>query len=264
VVEVLEVVQETPTVRTLTFRDEPSLQAAPGQFLMVWVPGVDEIPMSLAPSPREGEAAVTVKPVGEGSWGLYNTPVGGLIGVRGPYGKGFTPEGRRILLAGGGTGMAPLALILKAWADRFSRVGVVIGARSGREILFEAKIRSLLEGVDHELRVCTDDGSRGLYGVVPEVVKAWLEEEWFDTIYTCGPEVMCRKVVEEALNRGLRVQASLERIMKCGIGICGSCALGRYVICWDGPVLGTEELREVLGELGVWRLDASGRRIRPE
>jgi dihydroorotate dehydrogenase electron transfer subunit len=109
--------------------------------------------------------------------------------------------------------------------------------------------------------VATDDGSRGFNGFVPALAEKLLEKHRFDQIVTCGPEVMMKAVVAAAMKRGIAVQASLERYMKCGIGICDACAFDDRLICVDGPVFTGEQLA-ASEDFGKWRRDKSGRRIK--
>ena len=237
---VLEVIDETPTVRTLVVSDDGLHAARPGQFAMVWVPGRGELPMSvmIAPGDGAGTAAFTVRRHGPSSTGLYETPVGGLVGVRGPFGNSFSPCAGRALLVGGGTGMVPLVRLL-ARSRPAGGATVVIGARTAGEVFFDRLAADLLRGVDHEVIVATEDGTAGRRGFATDVARELCEGRGagaFDRAYTCGPEIMMAKAVAIANERGLPVEASVERVMKCGVGMCGSCCMGAELVCADGTV----------------------------
>lgn len=240
-VPVEQVIDETPTVRTLVFTDDIMSSARPGQFSMVWIPGVGELPMSVMVRSDKDRAAFTVRRHGPASTGLYNTKVGQLIGVRGPYGNSFEVAGERIMLVGGGTGLVPL-MRLASSLDRSKRVTVVMGSKSADEVLFEVTASEMLTGADHDIVVVTEDGSRGRHGLVTDAVGDILGQENFDAVYTCGPEPMMYKTVKLATARDIFVQASLERVMKCGVGICGSCCAGRYLVCRDGTIFDGRQL----------------------
>lgn len=230
-----KVIDETPTVRTLIFSDEILPSVRPGQFAMVWVPGINELPMSVMISREKGKAAFTVRKHGPASTGLFNMKEGQQIGVRGPYGNSFDIKSGKLLLVGGGTGLVPLTRLLlhiKPTDD----ITFLIGAKTKEEVFFEDLVNSLLENNSHRTIVCTDDGSYGQKGLVTDLVEKLVSEQNFDAVYTCGPELMMYKTVKAAHSKGFFVQASLERMMKCGVGICGSCCLGEHLVCRDGTV----------------------------
>lgn len=226
--KVERVMDESPTVRTLEFRDAGMESALPGQFAMVWVPGAGELPMSIMVG-REKGAAFTVRRHGPSSTALYNTSEGDLIGARGPYGNAFELRGERPLLVGGGTGLVPLMRLLRSAG---SGATLLIGASTADEVFFDG----LAERAGCEVVVCTEDGTRGERGRVTDAARPLIESGRFDSIYTCGPELMMAKVVSAANAASIFVQASVERVMKCGAGICGSCCMGSELVCRDGTV----------------------------
>ena len=234
------VVDETPTVRTLYFHDPVLANVFPGQFAMVWIPGVNELPMSVMTGGID-EVGFTVRKRGESSTALYNLQVGQKIGVRGPYGNSFDIKDGKILLIGGGTGLVPLMRLIK-YAGALSdytvpEITVLMGSRTKEEVFFE-KVAKELTPKDSHVKVIsvTEDGSYGEKGYVTDVLEKLLEENTYDAIYTCGPELMMHKVVKLANEKGIFVQASLERMMKCGVGICGSCCVNKDLVCRDGTV----------------------------
>jgi len=261
VVPLLKIVEETPTVKSLIFRDELSARAEPGQFDMIWVPGVDEIPMSLLPSTRGCTVKITVKKRGNGSRGLLQMMKGDLIGVRGPYGKGFTYKNeKKALLIGGGTGTVPLVALLRNIAKQHTQCSFILGAKTGRELLFVEEIKQLASRTGGEFSITTDDGSRGRKGLATDEAEGLIQPGSFDRIYTCGPEPMMKKTVDLAAHAGIPAEAGLERIFKCGSGICGSCCIGPYLVCKDGPVFNSVTLGE-LSEFGKSMRNASGKAV---
>jgi len=261
-VKIEKVVDENPNVKTFYFRDRLCLEAKPGQFLMVWIPGVDEIPLSVSGVYFNGLASVTVARVGEATEALHRLKPNNLIGVRGPFGNSFEISKGKILLVGGGTGMAPLAFLAEKLAENSCEITFIIGAKSAQELLFLERIKKTLSQLKSKIIVMTEDGSLGQKGVATDPLDDLLREEKYDMIYACGPEPMIKKVFLAAEEADIPFQASLERIMRCGIGICGSCMLGKYRVCRDGPVFTSQRLREVIDEFANYKRDFNGRRIR--
>ncbi len=235
VVTVEKIIDETPTVRTLVFSDDLLAQVLPGQFAMVWIPGVNELPMSVMIIQEKGKAAFTVRKHGISSTALYSVKAGDKIGVRGPYGNSFTIKQGNLLLVGGGTGLVPL-MRLATFLKKTDNVTVIIGAKTKQEVFFEAFANKLLEQNKHKVIVVTEDGTYGESGLVTDAMKRLLNETTFDAVYTCGPEKMMHRVVHLASEKKIYVEASIERMMKCGMGLCGSCCFGEVLACKDGTV----------------------------
>ncbi|MEA2053693.1 MAG: dihydroorotate dehydrogenase electron transfer subunit [Candidatus Thermoplasmatota archaeon] len=244
-----EIVENTPIHKTFYFEDEECRKAKPGQFVMVWIPGVDEMPVSL--SFIQEKQAVTVEVKGEGTKKMHETKVGDKIGIRGPYGNGFSTHGNKLLFVAGGTGIAPLLPLIKMVEGEKT---VILGARTSSLLLFEKELKDM--GV--KLYISTDDGSKGHQGFATDIFENLIEED-FDTVYTCGPETMMKKVLGLCLKKNVPMQASLERYMKCGIGICDSCSIDGYHVCKDGPVFSGDILKK-MGEFGKWKRKPSGRK----
>lgn len=236
-----KIIDETPTVRTLVFSDDVMSKVLPGQFAMVWIPGVNELPMSVMISNELGKAAFTVRKHGPASTALFNLKAGQQIGVRGPYGNSFDLKQGKILLVGGGTGLVPMMRLL-TFMNPQDDVTVLIGAKTKDEVFFEDLANKLLTKNIHQVIVTTDDGSYGEKGYVTDMVKKLVDVNHYDGVYTCGPEIMMFKTVQYAHSKGLFVQASLERMMKCGVGICGSCCVGEDLVCRDGTVFDGDHL----------------------
>jgi len=235
IVTIEKVIDETPTVRTLVFSDDVMPNVLPGQFAMVWIPGINELPMSIMISKESGKAAFTVRKHGPSSTGLFNITVGGQIGIRGPYGNSFDIKEGKLLLVGGGTGLVPMMRLL-TFVKPTDDVTVLMGAKSKDEVFFEDLSNELLTNNPHRVIVSTDDGSYGEKGFVTDYVEKLVNESHFDAVYVCGPEIMMYKTVQAANSKKIFVQASLERMMKCGVGICGSCCVGEDLACRDGTV----------------------------
>lgn len=262
VLRVEGVKRETPTIKTLFFTDESIAKSAvPGQFLMVWVPGVDEVPMSLSFIGPEGRIGITVAKVGEATEALHKCEPGSLIGIRGPLGRGFTLTSGRALVVGGGVGVAALAPLIEELASsNTSPLTVIIGARTGRELLFRDRFAKVLKGSRHSLMVATDDGSVGFKGRASALAAKVLAKGGCDQVYACGPEPMLKDLLNASIRYGVLAQMSLERVIKCGVGLCGACAIDGYRVCKDGPVFDSQTLQR-LKDFGRTARDATGRPV---
>ena len=262
VTEIVDIKTENPDVKTFTFVDKLCGKAEPGQFVMVWIPGVDEIPMSLSSITTEGLTSITVHAVGDASWALHKKDKGNQIGIRGPFGNGFVPAEGNVMLVGGGTGLAPLMPLTEKLVKVADKVTVLSGVKCRDNLVFIDRLPDILAAVDSETVFTTEDGSYGIECVVTEQVEKKLQKQKFDMIYTCGPEKMMYSMFLLAEQHKVPLQASLERMMRCAIGLCGSCQIGKLRVCKDGPVLNSEQLRSVKEEFGKFQLDLTGKRIK--
>ena len=258
IVQVLDIKEESETVRSLIFKDDLCSKAKPGQFVMVWIPGVDEIPMSISMMGDQSLAGFTVRKVGEASKALFDMKVKNILGIRGPYGMPFTPIFGDVMIVGAGTGLAPLLPLAEILMQKFASINMIIGGKTLSEFVLVDRARTTLSKNKSEIILTSEDGSYGIKGLATDVMELILKKKYIDIIYTCGPELMIKKVFEIAQKFSVPIQASLERIMKCGIGICGSCCIGRYRVCKDGPIFDSKKLEEIIDELGLFRRDHSG------
>lgn len=231
---IVQAIDESPKVRTLVL--DADLEADPGQFVMAWLPGLDEKPFSLV---RAKPVTLTIARVGPFSTALNAMSVGDRLWLRGPLGQPFTlpPSDvsgpvSRLLLIGGGYGVAPLHFLAECARTSGWAVDMVIGARTAADVIFVERFEAL--GV--RVVIATDDGSRGERGVATDVAERLLDEAIYGAIYACGPEPMLEAVELLARRRALPAQLSYEQIMRCGFGVCGSCAREGWMVCSDGPV----------------------------
>lgn len=257
IVEVKEIAEEAYGIKSIFFSRKNIKKPKAGQFFMVWIPGVDEIPMSVS-FIGEDELGITVKKIGEATAALHSLSVNDKIGVRGPFGNGFTLSDGDVLVVGGGIGIAPLYPLIMNLLNTTNSITVVLAARTNKMLVFLDKISMILRGECDSLMIVTDDGSAGLKGLASDIAVKLIEKKNYDYIYMCGPEIMMRKIFDKAEEKGIEVQACLERYMKCGIGLCGSCCIGEYLVCKDGPVFNSEILRKLKDEFGVFKRDSSG------
>lgn len=220
--------------RTSTFRLDAALPAEPGQFAMVWLPGLDEKPFSIQ---RDDPLSFTIAAVGPFSEAMHRIPPGGRIWCRGPFGNGFVPDGSDHLLVGGGYGVAPLLFLARRIAAAGGRSRVVIGAATRDELL----LVEAFEAIGSEVHLTTEDGSAGVQGLVTDAVSPMLVGDPPETMYACGPHGMLYALRALAGERKLPAQLSWEAYMRCGVGICGSCEHEGMLLCSDGPVLDEDD-----------------------
>lgn len=256
IVQIIKIRVEAEKIKTLYFKY--SSDADPGQFFMIWTFN-DEIPISISYL-SEDLFGITVKEVGEATKYLNSLHEGDEIGVRGPYGNPFKIiENGKILIAGGGIGIAPLMpLIQKLISYQKIKINCVIGAKTVKQLPFLKELQ-IIQSKFFNLQICTDDGSMGFKGLISDFVANMFSTETFDQIYTCGPEIMIKKIFDIAQIKKVAFQASLERIMKCGIGICGQCVIEPLAlrVCKDGPVFNQQQL-ENLSDFGKYKRDFNG------
>jgi dihydroorotate dehydrogenase electron transfer subunit len=252
VVTIEEIVQEASHTKTYFFR--APMEPLPAQFVMAWIPGVDEVPMALSYiGERKG---ITVQALGDSTATMHHRiQVGARIGIRGPLGNTFDMSGGKYLIVSGGTGTASVITVAESLAAMGKEVTMVIGARTRDQFIFVDRSKKC-----SDVHLSTDDGSLGFHGYAPSLAEDLLGKGGFDRVITCGPEKMMKKVVELTLARDLPVEVSLERYMKCGIGICDACVFNGYLVCVDGPVFDGRTAMEV-GDFARWRRDQCGRRI---
>jgi len=261
IAQILDVKPENPYVKTIFFRDELCTLAEPGQFIMVWIPDIDEIPLSISSVYPDGSSSITVAEVGEATKALTGMKPGGLIGIRGPFGRGFKIIGERALIVGGGAGMAPLMLLVNKLIEGNFNITVVNGAETKDKIVFLDRLEDLSKLGKISTYFATEDGSYGFKGMATDVAEKILRSKRIDVIYACGPEGMIIKLYHMAKANSIYFQASLERYMRCAIGICGSCVIGKYRVCRDGPVFTIEDLEEVENYLGLFKYNEMGERV---
>ncbi|MGO9311032.1 MAG: dihydroorotate dehydrogenase electron transfer subunit [Spirochaetia bacterium] len=220
-------IQENP--KTITVVLDGSLDARPGQFCMLWIPGVDEKPFSIAgPDPL----MFTVSQVGPFSDAVYALEKGDPLWVRGPFGTGWSLGPARALLAGGGYGAAPLYFLARKLRESGAIVEAALGARTSSDLLFVDRFG----GLGLPVHLATEDGSAGKLGRVTEVVALLLDSGRFDRLYACGPEAMLRALETQCRQARVTAELSHEAYMRCGVGICGSCEHESRLVCRDGPV----------------------------
>jgi len=256
--KVAEVRQEN--AYTKTFVLDGALPAAPGQFVMAWLPDMEEKPFSLS---NADPASLTVAAVGPFSRALHRLQVGDLLWLRGPLGRGFRlppmgSEPAHYLLVGGGYGVAPLLFLARQLVAGGHRVSQVIGARSAQDLLLVEDFRAL--GVS--LWLVTEDGSAGMQGLATDALDLAIAGQATQPamVYACGPEGMLQAVAAYCRTANLPAQFSWEAYMRCGMGLCGSCEVGQgWLTCLDGPVFPFDPTVVPPAELGDKAEDGGNR-----
>ena len=259
---VRQVVKETSDTFTLTL-EAPSEaggnQFEPGQFSMLWVFGVGELPISISGDPAERDRLVyTVRSVGQATQTLVSRDVGEAVGVRGPFGTGWPvkqAQGRDVLVIAGGIGLAPLRPVIYEVLhnrDKYGRLVILYGARSPRDLLYRKELAAWVRQRETQLLVTVDYGGlswRGNVGVVTTLFKYVRLQPARSMAFACGPEVMMRFVARDLETHGLtreNIYLSMERNMKCAVGFCGHCQYGPHFICKDGPIFSYDRMRPLL------------------
>jgi dihydroorotate dehydrogenase electron transfer subunit len=249
VLEIKSIVKENHKTKTFFFYKK--IEAEPGQFMMVWIPRMDEKPFAVSFTDPFG---ITVTKVGPFSSAMHQMYEGQKVGIRGPYGNGFRLNGKKICIVGGGYGIIPLSFLAEKAFSKDYEVTAIIGARNKDDLFFLDRLKK------SKLIITTNDGYMGMKGFATDALMDELKKETYDCVYTCGPEVMMKKVFEICENAGIECQVSLERYMKCGFGICGQCCVDGLMVCKDGPVFNSEKLRK-LSEFGVFNRDGTGTKV---
>lgn len=251
------------TADTFTLRIDvgaPGFVFAPGQFNMLYAFGTGEVPISISGDPTRPQILVhTIRALGTVTNAIARLAVGATLGIRGPYGNGWPLEqaaGRDVLIIAGGLGIAPLRpVVYQALARReqFGRVTILYGARSPSDLLFARELESWRTGRDVDVAVIVDHAPRsewlGPVGVVTTLIGSVDLDASSTIAMLCGPEVMMRFCARALADRGIsaeRVYVSLERNMKCAIGMCGHCQYRETFVCKDGPVVRLDRIAAII------------------
>lgn len=259
VLPIKRIVHENETMRSFYF--DYRLNSKPGQFVMLWIPGIDEKPFAVA-SDKGNVFFLTIACVGPATAELFKLKEGDKVGIRGPYGNFFQiRRNQKLVLVGGGYGSAVLFSVLDSALSLKCSVDFIIGARTKDMFILHDKIRKYS---NVKLHVSTNDGSLGVKGFSTDVLYDLLNHQkaLINAILTCGPEMMMKKVSDIAWERKIPCQLSFERYMKCGFGVCGNCALDPdgLLACKDGTIFDNETVRGI-ADFGQYHRDAEGRKI---
>lgn len=243
--EIVKSIKENALVKSIYLRPfKPMIKPKPGQFVMVWVPNLEEIPMSISGFYGD-HFRISVAAVGPTTKKLNELPTGTLLGIKGPLGNGLNLGSKKYLLVGGGYGVAPLIYAMSEIKSSGGDAQIIIGARTRDLLLFLDEARKL-----GKVHISTDDGSEGFHGTALDLAREILSSENFDEVIICGPEPMLIGVSELCISRKVQAYVLAERYMKCGSGLCGSCVLNGsgLLVCRDGPVFDAKVYLTALGK----------------
>lgn len=263
-VRIDDIVQEAEGIATYRLSvavpaKELDYRFIPGQFNMLYLPGVGESAISMSGDPEEGSSWIhTVRVAGNVTRTLAGLSIGETLGLRGPFGTGWPVDelaGQDVVVVAGGLGLAPLRPLLYYFMnhrDQFGSIQVICGARTPDGLLFQSEYTDWRQrGLDIQLTVdrSTPDWT-GQIGVVTLLIDRMnLARPESTSLLTCGPEVMMKYAAISAMKRGIpaeKIWVSLERNMQCAVGLCGHCQLGPEFICKDGPVLRYDRVGQFL------------------
>ncbi|MFH1699879.1 MAG: FAD/NAD(P)-binding protein [Candidatus Zixiibacteriota bacterium] len=254
------IIKETGDTYTLEMESDNRQVFAflPGQFNMLYIFGAGEVPISISGDRDETNKIIhTVRKVGSVTNVICNLKKGDIVGVRGPYGTSWPVEKSKtqdVLIISGGIGIAPLRPViyhlLRNRGD-YGKVALLYGARTPDDILYKKELEKWRSRFDMEILVTVDrapDNWRGNVGVVTRLIPRAQFDPLHCTVMICGPEIMMRFTILELQKKGVAYEnifISMERNMKCGIGLCGRCQLGPYFVCKDGPVFRYTDMKDV-------------------
>jgi len=260
----LQVIPETPQIKTFVLKLENHFEFNAGQFIQLTVPGVGEAPFTPSSSPYEKEKIeVTVMRVGKVTSALHTMQEGDVVGIRGPYGNKYPIEewkNKEILIVGGGVGLAPLRSLFLALTrniENYKKIVLCYGARTPKDIVYKEAILDKWQKEFSDkvsFRITVDEGDetwKGRVGLVTTTLDG-IDEEIKNITESvsvvCGPPVMMKFTTLKLLDVGYtpeNIYLSMEKNMSCGIGKCGHCQLGKYLVCRDGPVFTYEQLKDI-------------------
>ena len=262
--KIRRVIKETHDTFTLELKSDTSggkFSFNAGQFNMLYLFGIGEVPISISGDPNKIETLVhTTRAVGTVTKEMAKLKRGDVIGVRGPYGTNWPITeaiGNDVVIIAGGIGLAPLRPAIHQIISQRKNYGKIIllyGTRTPADILFRRELEKLKSRLDIDIYVTVDHATREWSGNVG-VVTTLIPRAPFDPINTtaiiCGPEIMMRYTISELIKRGVpneNIFLSIERNMKCGVGLCGHCQYGTKFICKDGPVFSYAQIKHLFGK----------------
>jgi len=266
--EIVERIQETPSIYTLRLRfTDPAIHAAyqfePGQFNMLYLYGVGEVPISIVSDPEDEHMYDhTIRAVGRVTKAMANLKVGDRLGVRGPYGRGWPmkqAEGEDVVIATGGLGCAPVVSVINyvlRRRDRYKKLTIMQGVKHADDLIWRSRYEEWEKLPNTQVLLAASEGGPlwpWHVGHVPVLFDKANIDTGNSTVMMCGPEGMMIAVIKELTARGLPEQKlwlSMERNMQCAVGKCGHCQHGGKFVCKDGPVFSYPEVKPLLGTRG--------------
>lgn len=246
VLSISKVINEGKDQKTIFVKHK--VNAKPGQFFMLWLPDIDAKPYAISYY-NKNEIGFTSIAIGKFSYAFDKLKTGDKIGLLGPYGNSFSIKNNACVVAGG-VGISSVSTLI----DKLKNPIVVYGSRSKEYLIYLKRYKN------KKMMITTDDGSYGIKGFTTNVFNNLLKEKKIKNVYTCGPELMMKKILEICNKHNVECEASLERYMSCGIGICGKCMVDDRIICIDGPIFNSKQLNK-MNEFGKFARLKSCRKV---
>ena len=252
---------DTYTINLVPEDGDKQCEFLPGQFNMIYAFGKGEVPISISGDPDKSNPLVhTIRAVGQVTKTICHFKTGEIIGIRGPFGTHWPVEqavGKDVVIVAGGIGLAPLRPVmyyLLLRRENYGKVILLYGARTPNDLLFQKELHKWRSNLNLEVQVTVDAGPSDWYGnvgVVTKLIPLISINSSDAVVMICGPEIMIRFTVMEFLQNGIdpeQIFISMERNMKCGIGLCGHCQFGPFFVCKDGPVFQLNQIKHLLGK----------------
>jgi len=255
--EVIEVITETPSIKTIRIEPEEPITFETGQFIELTIPGIGEAPFTPSSRPTMKDIMeITIMNVGKVTEKVHELKKGDIVGVRGPFGKGYPMDsfkGKEILVVGGGCGFAPLRSLMYELFDRSGEFKKLIfrgGCKTPQELLYRGEIADWAKRKDLDIKLTVDKGDsgwKGNVGVVTTILDGVEMDYESGIAIVCGPPIMMKFSTKKLIEMGFKTEniyLSMEKNMSCGIGKCGHCRLGIYYVCKDGPVFNYDKIKD--------------------
>lgn len=248
VLPISKVIREGKDQKTIFVKHKTNVK--PGQFYMLWIPGIDSKPYAVSYY-NKNELGFTSAAIGKFSNAFDKLEAGDKIGLFGPYGNSFSVRENACVVAGG-IGISSVSTLI----DKLKNPTIVYGTRKKEYLIYLKRYKT------KKMPITTDDGSYGRKGFTTDALKELLQDKKgrIKIVYTCGPEVMMKKVFDLCQKYNVECEASLERFMKCAFGICGACAIDDKLVCIDGPIFNSQQLSK-LDEFGKFARIKTGRKV---
>ncbi len=256
--------KETRDTYTYSLEVKGKYSFKPGQFNMLYVPGIGEAPISLSSSPSEDELLHTIRIAGDVTTAISNLNTGDTMLFRGPFGNGWPMEelkDRTLMVMAGGLGVAPLRPVIREVVRNKMHLSrrpfLLYGSKTPKDIIFRDEFTRFRDVFDVFLSVDRADPEmiwRGSVGLVTGLLERITFEPLNTVVFVCGPEIMMEKTIQDILSRGVpeeKIYLSMERNMNCGTGLCGHCMFGPKFVCRDGPVFRYSEVTDFIGRKGM-------------
>ena len=254
--EITGVISETPTIKTIRIVPEEPITFETGQFIELTIPGIGEAPFTPSSRPTMKDIMeITIMNVGKVTEKVHELKNGDIVGVRGPFGKGYPMDrfkGKEILVVGGGCGFAPIRSLMYELFDRsgeFKKLFFRGGCKTPQELLYRSEMDDWAKRKDLDIKLTVDKGDsewKENVGVVTTILDG-VEMDYENGIaIVCGPPVMMKFSTKKLIEMGFKeenIYLSMEKNMSCGIGKCGHCRIGTYYVCKDGPVFTYDKIK---------------------